>query len=1371
MGSYLKAPIVNGVVVTYEPQVDGDTIKLAGSGWTHVGITEGEYDVSGDRQDLQAGDSAVAPGPAPAATTIILQGNKADPSFATNKTYTLTADDTTYTYGPTTNANRNFYQGLRDLNVPGLEVGTYSDSSITFGVKLEYTPQDSSDTLSLLDTTGWPHIGLAIGEYVVGTNTFAPPPPPQGLMSDSDYNTAISQSTTSMIWDSAAISIGTSTIRYEEKYNFTGNTNVTGIPRQVVFGDNGRKIFYLSGGAYSNSAILYGMNLQTAYDLSSVIDSATSAGILDLNSTFANILDSATYTGQYDERNMLDVFFNPNGTKMWITGNTWDTVIQFALDSAWNPFGSRTIEHKIATGYMGALQTGTLINGWVYDSNLEVSNWYSNEWIDSGRALVSSSLSDNGKTIKQEFSTPYDISTVTTSFTASSIGDNPHTLYSDSDSDGKSYAQDALKLAFSAGGRFNHDGTERYFIHRQFDDSAFDAGNNGLNGWRVSLIKTTLDTPYDITTMRFTSQTELTNLSDSPGAPTTASPSGALTFHPDGSRFYWMSTGSNDSATANYSDWNIYEFSGRGDSAGSSLITTPDITVAPMIQGTYVLDSAGTGQQTSTQDSAILSADSAISGQSIFQGVTSEGIKVGGNHPALLYPDSNIRLSTPYTADLEYQYSTDSPTGLGFDTSWVSGNRRGWSVAMSKDLIITGIPNSRREHPGGISRGQGGYAINLNNEHNTLIQQYINGHIMEPAPDMPDGTAVTDGTNEDEWGLTVAASGKTFAVGSPHYDNGASGSGYTGVSYGGVWVKSMIGQDSAGAAGTQLYSNNTFHETTSYTLMAPSPTTDGYFGSTIAMDSDFDRLVVGEYGRSSETGRVYSYRLTTGELLGTINNPYAATGHEFGRRIALSGDYLAVADFEYEDSDTTYTKDGAVHLFNLNDHSYLRSFHGDSSYKTNQRFGNEIAMEGTNLSVLDAEGQWYVFNIVTGDKIAGPIIDPRMDSLGDHVYTTEGNVSPEFHTVRMSGNIAALLSKDGHQYEQDPMGVDSNGEMVKRIYFYDVNNLYNNDSTPLSYITRPSSPTYDIQWGNAEANGNSYSKTGQGFDFYGHRTVVGAPYHSQAYTVSNYRRTNVGEVYVYGEIADSAGAADFRPGYEAWRAPTVYSLAGMIAQNDSAKEPSFILDKDQQIDPYGNGYVYSPDRFIWVDEGRKLFTIGYDYLEQVHYYDLSTPYDISTAELDSSKSWNEDRRDSAIVATGMTNPELQALYTYNNSSTGKAGSQATLLFNEDGSKVSYYGEGWWTFDLQNNWDLSTIGPGHSHVPIDVNNWVGHSPGGLQHLKWIDNGNKIVAQGGVGNAGNRRLFSVFNVPTAYDVTTVDFTDSQLMYYFGNNSGVD
>ena len=604
IGSYNATGIINGIEVKYTPQVDGDTVKFAGSGWIHLGILEGEYGVSGDRQDLSAGDSA---DPQP---DIEVFGAKNDPSFASGKTYTLTANGILYGYGPTGTPgdpyNGSFYAGLRALDIPGFTITVHSENGYLNAVKLEYIKQTPTDTLILdPNANGWEHLEIIPGTYdgvttpsqgqgqgqgqgagqgQQGGGQTADP----GFMSDSDYSTRVAQSSTSSVFDSAAVNLGLEKIRFESKYHWT-TSDVTGslyMPRGVTFGDNGRKLFYVSGGAYQNTQYVYGMKMSTPYDVSS-INHAESAASLNLSTHFSDIFQGG-YSGQYSEHNMLDVWFNPQGTKMWVSGNTYSVVAQFALDSAWNLNGTITPEHKIGTGSLNMWSNGSVrLNNWTYDSNLQVINNYSNEWIDSGRTLISTGLSSRGDTIKQTFSTPYDISTCT------SPGYNPstiyrHTPYSDSDSDGAEYASDALRLAFNAGSVFNHDGSEMYFIHQQFDSANFnESGGSGLGGWRVNLVKATLDTPYDITTMAFDRQAEITNLAESAGGPTHVKPSGKMAIHPSGNRFYMMTYASEIAGTPNYSDFNLWEFSTQPDSAGSPAITTPDITVKPMVQGTY----------------------------------------------------------------------------------------------------------------------------------------------------------------------------------------------------------------------------------------------------------------------------------------------------------------------------------------------------------------------------------------------------------------------------------------------------------------------------------------------------------------------------------------------------------------------------------------------------------------------------------------------------------------------------------------------------------------------------------------------------------------------------------------------------------------
>lgn len=98
-------------------------------------------------------------------STAEVYGLKSDPSFALGKTYTLTANGQSYTYGPTTNSDRNYITGIGNLNVPGLSITSYSNSTYTNAVKLVYTPQTGTDQLVLADTNGWEHLSMAPGTY------------------------------------------------------------------------------------------------------------------------------------------------------------------------------------------------------------------------------------------------------------------------------------------------------------------------------------------------------------------------------------------------------------------------------------------------------------------------------------------------------------------------------------------------------------------------------------------------------------------------------------------------------------------------------------------------------------------------------------------------------------------------------------------------------------------------------------------------------------------------------------------------------------------------------------------------------------------------------------------------------------------------------------------------------------------------------------------------------------------------------------------------------------------------------------------------------------------------------------------------------
>lgn len=377
------------------------------------------------------------------------------------------------------------------------------------------------------------------------------------------------------------ISFGTDpgAIKFDNEFDFSNNANNPAMPKSPVWNNDGTKLFYLAGGAFSNTMQVFQMSLSTPYEISS-IDSSTSGSILDLNtdSDFHNIFTDGT-----DENNPQYLWFKPDGTKMYIAGNSYDTVIQYSLDTPWDIMGGRTADHKIGTGYLSNWSNSTMQNGWTFNSQLEIGNWGSHEWIKDGYSLVSSWSNDRGASIEQTFSTPYDLSSVTSNFTASNIVDHTHTLYIDSDGDGALWSQRVRKLGSASGGQFNHDGTERYFLQGVWMDSAFDDPNigNGNATMRVSLVKATLSTPYDITTMNYHSQTELTNL---PGGLHSTRPNGTLSFSPDGRKLYFMSNADHIGGSDVYDRARLFQFSSTGDSAGSVFIREPDTSVKPYIQ-------------------------------------------------------------------------------------------------------------------------------------------------------------------------------------------------------------------------------------------------------------------------------------------------------------------------------------------------------------------------------------------------------------------------------------------------------------------------------------------------------------------------------------------------------------------------------------------------------------------------------------------------------------------------------------------------------------------------------------------------------------------------------------------------------------------
>ena len=158
----------NGYTIDNVVLGNGDRVLVKdGTGSSAVGNGIFLYNGAGTLTRASDADNRAPSGEAAASATndIIVQGTRSDPSFATDKTYTFTANGVTYTYGPTTSGNRNFYTGLNGLGCPGFNIGVHSDNGLINAVQITYTPQVAGDQLVIADTNGWDHVQITHGTY------------------------------------------------------------------------------------------------------------------------------------------------------------------------------------------------------------------------------------------------------------------------------------------------------------------------------------------------------------------------------------------------------------------------------------------------------------------------------------------------------------------------------------------------------------------------------------------------------------------------------------------------------------------------------------------------------------------------------------------------------------------------------------------------------------------------------------------------------------------------------------------------------------------------------------------------------------------------------------------------------------------------------------------------------------------------------------------------------------------------------------------------------------------------------------------------------------------------------------------------------
>ena len=220
----------------------------------------------------------------------------------------------------------------------------------------------------------------------------------------------------------------------------------------------------------------------------------------------------------------------------------------------------------------------------------------------------------------------------------------------------------------------------------------------------------------------------------------------------------------------------------------------------------------------------------------------------------------------------------------------------------------------------------------------------------------------------------------------------------------------------------RLHIYNTSTQTQLHVITNPNAFSTGLndtFGSALGLSGDY--LIVGarqeDTTGANSTGVAYIINCSTGAVVNTLNNPNAfstSAGDQFGKSVAIDGNYLAVgAD---QEDDAGGANSGKVYIFKTDtgdwtDAYLLHTLDNPNNFSTTaeDRFGGlNMAMKNGKLvaSALSEDsatggqtGVVYVFDVLTG-SLQHTLVSPT-PSLNDN-FGTE---------VSMDGNYIAVATR------------------------------------------------------------------------------------------------------------------------------------------------------------------------------------------------------------------------------------------------------------------------------------------------------------------------------------------------------------------------
>lgn len=275
---------------------------------------------------------------------------------------------------------------------------------------------------------------------------------------------------------------------------------------------------------------------------------------------------------------------------------------------------------------------------------------------------------------------------------------------------------------------------------------------------------------------------------------------------------------------------------------------------------------------------------------------------------------------------------------------------------------------------------------------------------------------------QDSFGLSVALSGDTLAVGAPGEDSSSTG------------VNGNQSDDNASSSGAVYIFQRNGAAWAQQAYIKPSNTqVNDNFGFVVALSGD--TFAATAPGKSGGVGAVYVFRRTDGawaqQAILTASNGEAGDG--FGLKVALSGDTLAVSATQEasgatgvngNESDNSASGAGAVYVFQRTgafwtQQAYIKA----SNTNGGDQFGSSLAIQGDTLAV----GAWAEASGARG--INGNQLDNFYQFAGA-VYVFQRTASSWTQQAYVKASNTALYAEFGSSLAltDDTLAVGAPGE-------------------------------------------------------------------------------------------------------------------------------------------------------------------------------------------------------------------------------------------------------------------------------------------------------------------------------------------------------